>query len=219
MAEFRGVEQQGIPTSIGYAAGAVLSSPRRSYLPGRPAWGSTGEDLGTCRRRRAADDSGRMEVPSGILVLSRFFIAVLLGLAIASCGSNDEGGVRVLTDDESGSEIELEAGEQFEIHLESNPSTGFTWELSAMTTPDLVDLDDKSYVGPDSDLIGAPGTEVFLFTAGDEAGGILRLEYIRSFEDASIPERVVEFIIRIDGAEWSPGQGSPSPASTAVADE
>ncbi len=74
-----------------------------------------------------------------------------------------------------------------------------------MTTPDLVALDNRRYFEPDSDLVGAPGTEIFALAAGTEAAGILRLEYIRSLEDPIIPERVVEFIIRIDGADRPPG--------------
>jgi inhibitor of cysteine peptidase len=142
-------------------------------------------------------------------------VAVVLSVAIAACGDDDD--VRVFTDDQSGSEIGLGADEQFEIRLESNPSTGFAWKISAMTTPDLVELDSTTYVEPDSDLAGAPGTEVFVFTAGAKGGGVLRLEYVRSFDDPIVPERVAEFIIRIDNADWPPPQGSPPPVSTAVA--
>jgi hypothetical protein len=39
---------------------------------------------------------------------------------------------------------------------------------------------------------------VFVFEAIGDAD-ILRLEYIRSFDDPVIPERVVEYIIRVDG--------------------
>jgi hypothetical protein len=45
---------------------------------------------------------------------------------------------------------------------------------------------------------------VFVFVAGDEGAGVLRLEYVRSFDDPVIPERVAEFIVRIDGAPWPP---------------
>jgi predicted secreted protein len=145
----------------------------------------------------------------------RLLMAFMLLATTPTCGDDDD--IEVLADDQSGSEIELAAGEQFEIHLESNPSTGFAWEISAMTTPDLVALDSRTFVESDSDLVGAPGTDVLVFTTGAEGAGVLRLEYVRSFDEPIVPERVVEFVIRIDGADWPPPPGTPPPASTAVA--
>jgi hypothetical protein len=46
---------------------------------------------------------------------------------------------------------------------------------------------------------------VFTFAAVGEGAGILRLEYVRSFDDPPVPERIVEFIVRVDGAAWPPG--------------
>ncbi len=146
---------------------------------------------------------------------SRLLVAALLGVGLVSCADGDDD-VLVLTADQSGSEIDLGAGERFEIHLESNPSTGFAWEISAMTTPDLVTLDERRYVEPDGDLVGAAGTEVFVFAAGAEAAGVLRLEYVRGFDEPPVPERVVEFVLRIDGADWPPPGTIPS-MDTAVA--
>jgi inhibitor of cysteine peptidase len=141
-------------------------------------------------------------------------IVVMIAELLAACGGADDG--PILTEERIGSEVEVEAGAQFEVRLESNPSTGYAWEVSAMTTPDLVTLDRRTHVGPDTDLVGAAGTDVFVFTAGAGAG-ILRLEYVRSFDDPGIPERVAEFIIRIDGAELPPPPGTTPPTATAVA--
>lgn len=150
----------------------------------------------------------------------RWCTAIVVGLGLVACGDgDDDGDLAVFTDEQSGAEIELAAGEQFELHLESNPSTGYGWEVSEMTTADLVELDGRSYVEPDSDLVGAPGTEIFAFTAGGRGAGILRLEYIRSFDDPIVPERVVEYILRIDGAEWPPPDGVSPSTSTAEASE
>lgn len=135
-------------------------------------------------------------------------------LTTAACG--DEAEVEVLTGDQSRAEIELSSAEKFEVHLESNPSTGFAWEISPMASPDLVTLDSKAYVEPDSDLVGVPGTEVFVFTTGSEGAGILRLEYIRSSDDPPVAERVVEFILRIDGADWPPTRSTAPTRATAV---
>lgn len=143
---------------------------------------------------------------------------VLSSWLAAACGGDGE--VQIFTDDEIGLVIEVEPNEEFEIRLESNPSTGYAWEVSAMTSPDLVMLKSEDYEERETELVGAAGTEVFVFAAGNEGAGILRLEYIRSFDDPIVPERVAEFIIRIDDAQWLPSQGTgPHPNTVVVPGE
>ena len=139
-----------------------------------------------------------------------------LVLLLASCG--DAGGVVVVTDTDSGSEVLVAADETFEVRLQSNPSTGFSWELDAMSTPGLVTLVSNGYVEPsDSDVVGAAGTEVFVFKATGEGAGILRMAYLRPFEDHPIPERVAEFIVRINEAAWPPDQNDTAQPSISTA--
>ena len=141
-------------------------------------------------------------------------VVVVVWSMAAACG--DDGDVLVLTDAETGSEIEVDSGEQFEVRLDSNPSTGYSWQTSAMTTPELVVLESQTHVAADTDLVGAAGTDVFVFTAVGGAG-VLRLEYIRSFDDPIVPERVAEFIVRVDDAQWPPPDGTSPSTNTAVA--
>ncbi len=153
---------------------------------------------------------------------------VLLSAVVTSCGGDADGNengapdgtadIQVLTDDDIGTDVVVGHDERFEIRLESTPGTGYAWQVSAMTSPDLVELEDHTHVPADSSLVGAAGTDVFVFAAAGEGAGILRLEYIRQFGDPIVPERVAEFIIRIDGAELTPPPGTPPPTATAVAD-
>jgi len=142
------------------------------------------------------------------------FCALLVGL-LAACGG-DDGGV-VLYGADSTSEIAVVADETIEVRLESNPSTGYTWELSAMSTPGVVELIESSFEDSGKDIEGAPGIEVFTFEAASSGAGVLRLEYIRPWEDPPVPNRVVEYIIRIDGAEWPPEGSDDDPPATATA--
>lgn len=156
-------------------------------------------------RNRTAGSGIRWRLP---------LVVVVVWSMAAACG--EDGGPLVLTDDEIGSEIEVDSGEQFEVRLDSNPSTGYSWQLSEMSTPELVVLESQTHVAADTDLVGATGTDVFVFTAVRGAG-ILRLEYIRSFDDPIVPERVAEFTVRIDDAEWPPPRGSVPSTNTDVA--
>jgi inhibitor of cysteine peptidase len=156
-------------------------------------------------RSRTAGSGIRWGVP---------LVVVVVWSMAAACGG--DGDVLVLTDAETGSEIEVDSGEQFEVRLDSNPSTGYSWQISEMTTPELVVLESQTHVAADTDLVGAAGTDVFVFTAVGGAG-VLRLEYIRSFDDPIVPERVAEFIVRVDDAQWPPPAGTTPSTNTAVA--
>ena len=143
------------------------------------------------------------------------FCALLVGL-LSACGGED--GDVVLFAANSTSEVAVAADAMIEVHLESNPSTGYRWELSAMSTPDVVELVDRSFEQSGSDEVeGAPGTEVFTFKAASAGAGVLRLEYLRPWEDPPVPDRVVEYIIRIDGAPWPPVPSDTDPPATATA--
>ena len=152
----------------------------------------------------------------------RVGLIVLVAL-VAACGSDsttdtsDSGNERVvLTEANNGEEVLLDPGALFEVRLESNPSTGYSWEILGASTPYVIELWTRSYEEPDTDLVGASGTDVFTFEAISGAE-MLRLEYVRAFEDPVIPERVVEFIIRVDDAPWPPEDVQPPATSSAIA--
>ena len=152
-------------------------------------------------------------------IVKAVVLVCILVLVLASCG--EDSGTLVLIDTDSGSEVEVAGGEVFEVQLASNPSTGYSWEVDAMSTPGLVELVRRTFVDPSAaDVVGAEGTEVFVFEAGAAGAGVLRLAYLRSFEELPVPERVVEFIVCIDGAAWPPesNDGQPPTRSTATAD-
>lgn len=145
-----------------------------------------------------------------------FLLVVLLAaLAVSAC-SDDSAGSAVLSEDESGSEILIEAGEQFEVRLDSNPSTGHSWEIAEEVRLESVELRSRGHEPAETELVGASGEDVFVFEA---IGGaeILRLEYIRPFDEPVVPKRVVEYIVRVDGALWPPDDVVPPVTSTASA--
>ncbi len=93
--------------------------------------------------------------------------AVLLALCaqFAGCGDGDGGpsGPGVYTDPAKA--IRLQAGDQFSIELESNPSTGFNWVLTGQLTKGVVKMVETRYRPPDPPVPGAPGTDVWTFQA------------------------------------------------------
>lgn len=143
--------------------------------------------------------------------VKKIILFAVTALVFAACGGGDR---MVFTDADMGSELTLDAGDEFRIELGSNPSTGYSWVITSAGLPSGVELVDETYVAPDTDLVGAPGFQSFTFEATEQGAGVLRLEYLRLFEDLPVPERVAEFIVRIDDAPWPPVSTSPPPATT-----
>lgn len=141
------------------------------------------------------------------------FVWLAFVLLAASCSS---GGTRALTESDNGSEVTVEVGDVIEVALEENPSTGYSWHPAAL--PGMLELVGDDYVEPDTDLVGAPGTRELRFEVIAEDAGILRLEYIRPFDDPPVAERIVEYIVVAGDAVWPPVPTGSSPStSTATA--
>lgn len=138
-------------------------------------------------------------------------VLLVLGVLLGACSGEV---AATVTEAESGTEIDLESGDRLEIKLESNATTGFEWVI-AEGSLEYVSLVNESYEAPDTDLVGAPGEQTFVLEAEERGAGVLRLEYIRPFDDPVVPEKVVEYIVIIDDAEWPPRDSSPPETSSA----
>lgn len=103
----------------------------------------------------------------------------------------------VLDITDSGSAIAFEVGDVFEVLLESNPTTGYSWTVAEQ--PDGIALVSSDYEAPDTSLVGAGGVEVFEFEATAASSGVLRLDYIRPFDDPVVAADTVEFALTITG--------------------
>lgn len=144
--------------------------------------------------------------------MSRAAALFAVAAVLASCGGSE---TVLVTESDSLEEIHLDSGDVLEVRLASNATTGYVWVLDDETVPDSLALVDEEYVEPDSTVVGAPGTQVFKFDASHKGAGILRLEYVRPFDDPVIPSSIVEYIVRVDGAPWPPAGVTPAGTSSA----
>ena len=82
-----------------------------------------------------------------------------------------------LTYDDNNSSVTLNKGAFLLLRLDSNPSTGFGWEINASAAPVLEQVGDSQYEAPETGAIGASGTELFRFKAADTGTATLKLLY------------------------------------------
>lgn len=114
---------------------------------------------------------------------------------LAACG--DDGGSTIELDAaDSMSEVSLGVGDQLDVSLEANPTTGYSWELGPL--PDGLELVSSEFEEPGGSLVGAPGMQLFVFDVVGAGSGILRFEYVRVFDDPVVPAEVVEYVVTIE---------------------
>ncbi|MDD5288208.1 MAG: protease inhibitor I42 family protein [Dehalococcoidales bacterium] len=96
-------------------------------------------------------------------------------LAMTACSSLPN---QVLTDESSsGKQIEIAAGGTLTVTLESNQTTGYSWELKEIGDTDILQKTDNKYEAPNTGLIGAGGKEIWNFKALKEGKSTLTMEY------------------------------------------
>jgi inhibitor of cysteine peptidase len=88
--------------------------------------------------------------------------------------------------EEDGSRVELSAGQVLAISLESNPTTGYRWEVAEADDGILRQVGEAEFQ-PQSDLIGAPGVEILRFEAAATGQTTLDLVYHRPWEKGVEP--------------------------------
>ncbi|MFC2025322.1 protease inhibitor I42 family protein [Chloroflexota bacterium] len=110
--------------------------------------------------------------------------SVLVVFLVAGCA----GGVKTYIDE--GETISIGANQEFIIALDSNPTTGYKWEVSY--DEGMLSLVEEKY-SPDAKakgLVGAGGTQYFQFKALKTGKTEITLVYKRSWEQEILEQKV-----------------------------
>lgn len=113
---------------------------------------------------------------------------------MAGCGSHQ------VTFTDRGSVFEVDPGDEFTIVLASNPSTGYSWQLEVEPLSYIARHVRSSYVEPDTDLVGAAGRQEITLEAVGDGTAVIRLWYVRPFDDPPEPADRAEFEVRVGNA-------------------
>jgi inhibitor of cysteine peptidase len=95
----------------------------------------------------------------------------------------------------SGREIELGAGEEFELRLHENPTTGFRWRLESDGEPACKLQSD--FFETANGTPGRGGTHYWRFQAVQEGLGHIELVYRRSFEHDESSTQSFKLLVRV----------------------
>ena len=91
--------------------------------------------------------------------------------------------------------IEVEVGREFVIPLESNPTTGYRWQLIEPLDGRIVEFVGSEYKGQEGERKGAGGEEIFAFRAVSQGTAKISLGYMRWWESNRPPIQTQTFTV------------------------
>lgn len=109
--------------------------------------------------------------------------------------------------------IQVDAPQQFVIVLESNPTTGYSWEMAEAPDADEVQFVGKEYVSGGAGRPGAGGVECWTFEAVGPGETAIGMIYHRPFDPPeTAPARTASFTI--DVSQTFAGPDAPAEGDT-----
>ena len=113
-------------------------------------------------------------------VVMSFFMVMALFSGCGAKGAN-------LTETDNGKQNTVKPGDVITLTLNSNPTTGYSWQVMEIDNAVLAQQGDPEYkqASGTEGLVGAGGTETFHFKASGAGSVTLKLGYMRPWE--SVP--------------------------------
>ena len=102
--------------------------------------------------------------------------------------------VPTLAVSDAGKTIEVTAGNEFKIIVDSNPSTGYHWELVEALDTKVVDFVKKDYVANEPVMPGSGGRDVWRFKANAPGQATITLGFYPP-GDSDVNEQQLVFTI------------------------
>ncbi len=99
------------------------------------------------------------------------------------------------------SSIQAAVGQEFTIILDSNPTTGYSWEFSSPPDEQIIELIDSSFQPPRTRLKGAGGKQLWIFRAAASGQTTISLKYIRPWEKGIPPVRTASFAVVVENPD------------------
>ena len=107
---------------------------------------------------------------------------LLVSMLLVACGAKEAS----LGADDAGRQIELAVGEKMLVTLDSNPTTGYQWEVAEIDEA-VLKQQGTEYDADSSQLVGSGGEETFTFEAVGAGETTLTLIYHRPWEEGVEP--------------------------------
>jgi inhibitor of cysteine peptidase len=133
---------------------------------------------------------------SFLVIVFSMSIGINCALRTDEMKNQDTSDPVIFTEEDNGGYVKIKQGRFFDIILEGNPTTGYSWEKVEPEDDQIVELLDTEYT-PESDRVGSAGIKVFHFKTIGKGKAFIRLIYRRSWEKEVQPIREFELKITV----------------------
>lgn len=93
--------------------------------------------------------------------------------------------------------IEIKTGQEFTINLSSNPSTGYSWSVDDTYNKNITSKISNEFLASNSEMIGAPGKELWVFKGTNKGNTKLNFVYSRQREKITSQINSKSFIVTV----------------------
>lgn len=123
--------------------------------------------------------------------------AALLGILLAGCAP---GNAVKIGNDANGQKISIKPNQTLAIRLESNPTTGYGWEVAECDEAILKPLGEAEYeqAKPNQNLVGGGGWQTFQFRPEKTGQTRVKLIYHRPWEKDVEPLQTFEVQVSVE---------------------
>jgi len=131
-----------------------------------------------------------MKIRTVILIIA----SILLGACTGTPEPDEPAGLQI---SDPAKALEAAAGDEFKIVIESNPTTGYHWELMNEPEANVVILVSNEYKGDEPVMPGSGGVEVWTFKAVSAGETQITLGYYPPSNEPTDPQQTVTFTVKI----------------------
>lgn len=139
----------------------------------------------------------RIKVQPSILLAAALVIFLLTTICFfGGCATAG----KTYTESNDGDSLNLKINDLIIIRLESNPTTGYKWNLSEESNSGIISLVSSEFTEKESkeNLVGAGGFETLTFKAVSSGSTAIILTYNRSWETDVQPEKSYRLNISVE---------------------
>lgn len=126
------------------------------------------------------------------LLLSLSVCAIFI---LSGCASRPDGKL-IFSEPINGCTVSMENGEEFELQLKENPTTGYIWTVDKLESS-MLSVSKVDYKADNSQLLGSGGVRTIRIKTLNPGQTKIRLLMVRPWEKGVVPAKVFELDLKI----------------------
>jgi inhibitor of cysteine peptidase len=129
--------------------------------------------------------------------MKKIFVFLIVMFLLTSCGGKAESQEENLVISDPAKNLEAAAGSEFKIVIDSNPSTGYHWELGDDLDENIVKFVSIDYHADEPVIPGSGGRDVWVFKAVKAGEAHITLWYYSPSNEPAEPQQKVTFTVTV----------------------